>query len=193
MVGENALELRDISKSFPGVKALSNVTFICRKGEVHGLVGENGAGKSTLIKVLSGAHLPDEGEIILNGQSVSIRSPHDALDLGVGVIYQEFTLVPYLSAVENIFLGHERTRGGFVRFGTMLKDAQALVYDTLGIRFDLTCPVAYLSVAQRQMVEIAKALALDAEILVMDEPSAPLTSHELDSLFQVIEALRDSD
>jgi ribose transport system ATP-binding protein len=191
MVEENALELRDISKSFPGVKALSNVTFICRKGEVHGLVGENGAGKSTLIKVLSGAHLPDEGEVILQGKSVSIRSPHDAFGLGIGVIYQEFTLVPYLSAVENIFLGHERTTGGFVKFGKMLKDAEALVYDTLGIRFDLTCPVAYLSVAQRQMVEIAKALALDAEILVMDEPSAPLTSHELDSLFQVIEALRD--
>jgi len=190
-VSSLALELRNITKRFPGVRALSDVTFTCRKGEVHGLVGENGAGKSTLIKVLSGAHQPDSGEIVLNGKTVSIRSPHDALGLGIGVIYQEFTLIPYLNAIENIFLGHEQTNAGFVRFGRMSKEARSLVFDTLGIQFDLKRPVAYLSVAQRQMVEIAKALALNAEILVMDEPSAPLTSHELENLFKVIEVLRN--
>ena len=191
--GSLALELRNISKRFPGVQALSGVTFTCRKGEVHGLVGENGAGKSTLIKVLSGAHQPDAGEIILNGQKVSIRSPHDALQLGIGVIYQEFTLIPYLNTIENIFLGHEQTTAGFVQFGKMSKEAQSLLFDTLGIQFDLKRPVAYLSVAQRQMVEIAKALALNAEVLVMDEPSAPLTSHELENLFNVIEVLRSQN
>lgn len=184
------LELRNISKRFPGVQALSGVTFTCRKGEVHALVGENGAGKSTLIKVLSGAHQPDSGEILINGQQVTIRSPHDALKLGIGVIYQEFTLIPYLNTIENIFLGHEETQAGFVQFGRMSKRAVSLLYETLGMQFDLKRPVAYLSVAQKQMVEIAKALALNAEILVMDEPSAPLTSHELENLFKVIEVLR---
>lgn len=188
--GDLALELRGISKRFPGVQALSGVTFTCRKGEVHALVGENGAGKSTLIKVLSGAHQPDGGEIILNGNRVTIRSPYDALQLGIGVIYQEFTLIPYLNTIENIFLGHEKTNAGFVQFGKMSKTASSLLYDTLGMQFDLKRPVAYLSVAQKQMVEIAKALALNAEILVMDEPSAPLTSHELENLFEVIEVLR---
>jgi len=187
---QTALELRNITKRFPGVQALSDVTFTCNRGEVHALVGENGAGKSTLIKVLSGAHQPDGGEIILKGEKVSIRSPLDALRLGIGVIYQEFTLIPYLNTIENIFLGHEPAKGGFVDFGKMYEAARSLLYDTLGIQFDLKRPIAYLSVAQKQMVEIAKALALNAEILVMDEPSAPLTSHELESLFQVIETLR---
>ncbi len=191
MADQNVLELRNISKRFPGVQALSDVTFTCKKGEVHALVGENGAGKSTLIKTLSGAHQPDSGEIILKGQRVSIRSPHDALRLGIGVIYQEFTLIPYLNTVENIFLGHEETNAGFVSFGNMLHDAQSLVFETLGMQFDLRRPVAYLSVAQKQMVEIAKALALNADVLVMDEPSAPLTSHELENLFHVIAHLRE--
>ncbi len=191
MTDQNVLELRNISKRFPGVQALSDVTFTCKKGEVHALVGENGAGKSTLIKTLSGAHQPDSGEIILKGQRVSIRSPHDALRLGIGVIYQEFTLIPYLNTVENIFLGHEETSAGFISFGSMLREAQSLVFETLGMQFDLRRPVAYLSVAQKQMVEIAKALALNADVLVMDEPSAPLTSHELENLFHVIAHLRE--
>lgn len=191
--GSLALELRDISKRFPGVQALSGVTLTCKRGEVHALVGENGAGKSTLIKVLSGAHQPDEGEITLNGNKVAIRSPHDALRLGIGVIYQEFTLIPYLNTIENIFLGHEHVSAGFVQFGKMTKKAEALLYNTLNMQFDLKRPVAYLSVAQKQMVEIAKALALNADILVMDEPSAPLTSHELENLFQVIEVLRSQN
>jgi ABC-type sugar transport system ATPase subunit len=159
-------------------------------GEVLALVGENGAGKSTLIKVLSGAHLPDAGSILINGQSVTIHSPVDAQHAGVAVIYQEFNLVPALSARENIFLGQERTRAGFLRHRHERLAAISL-FERVGVQVDPDAPCRTLSVAQQQVVEIAKALSLDARIIVMDEPSATLTDQEVRRLFAIIRELRD--
>ena len=187
-----ALEMRNITKTYPGVKALEEVSFELRPGEVHALVGENGAGKSTLMKILAGAQPMDSGEILLNGKTVHIDSPQRAMDLGIAIIYQEFNLVPYLNAAENIFLGREpRARiPGFVDFGTMYREAQQIV-DKLGVRLNVRTAVNRLSVAQQQMVEIAKATSQNAKIIVMDEPSATLTDHELHSLFALMRQLRD--
>jgi len=186
-----ALEMRHITKTYPGVRALEDVSFEVRAGEVHALVGENGAGKSTLMKILAGAQPKDAGEILLNGRPVQIDSPQKAIDLGIAIIYQEFNLVPYLNAAENIFLGRE-PRGwlpGFVDFGAMYRQAQAII-DRLGVRLNVRTPVNRLSVAQQQMVEIAKATSQDSKIIVMDEPSATLTEHELQSLFALIRQLK---
>ncbi len=186
-----ALEMRNITKTYPGVKALEDVSFELRPGEVHAMVGENGAGKSTLMKILAGAQPMDSGEILLQGKPAQIDSPQRAMDLGIAIIYQEFNLVPYLNAAENIFLGREpRARiPGFVDFGTMYRESQAII-DRLGVRLSVRAPVNRLSVAQQQMVEIAKATSQNAKIIVMDEPSATLTEHELQSLFGLIRQLR---
>jgi ribose transport system ATP-binding protein len=186
-----ALEMRGISKSYPGVRALQDVSIAVRAGEVHGLVGENGAGKSTLMKVLAGAQSKDAGEILLDGRPVSVDTPQRAMDLGVSVIYQEFNLVPFLNAAENIFLGREPRAAvpGFVDFGTMYREAQSVI-DRLGVRLDVRTAVNRLSIAQQQMVEIAKATSRDSRIIVMDEPSATLTEHELASLFSLIRRLK---
>lgn len=185
------LEMRGISKTYPGVRALDNVSLEVRKGEVHALVGENGAGKSTLMKILAGAQLGDSGEIRINGRTVEIDSPQKAMDLGISIIYQEFNLVPYLNAAENIFLGREpRARiPGFVDFRTMYDEAQRVI-DRLGVALDIRVPVNRLSIAQQQMVEIAKATSRQSMIIVMDEPSATLTEHELESLFSLIRQLK---
>ncbi len=185
------LEMRGISKTYPGVRALDTVSLEVRKGEVHALVGENGAGKSTLMKILAGAQLGDSGEIRINGRTVEIDSPQKAMDLGISIIYQEFNLVPYLNAAENIFLGREpRARiPGFVDFRTMYDEAQRVI-DRLGVALDIRVPVNRLSIAQQQMVEIAKATSRQSMIIVMDEPSATLTEHELESLFSLIRQLK---
>jgi len=179
-----------ITKDFPGVRALDGVTLEVRRGEVHALVGENGAGKSTLVKILAGAVLRDQGEIRVNGRAVEIPSPHAAQQLGVSMIYQEFNLVPHLTVAENIFLGREpQVLPGIIDWGRMYREAQA-VLDRLGVGIDVRAPVTRLSVAQQQMVEIAKAISTNAKLIVMDEPSATLTEHELARLFDLIRALR---
>jgi ribose transport system ATP-binding protein len=186
-----ALQMKGITKTYPGVKALDNVDFEVAPGEVHALVGENGAGKSTLMKILAGAQPMDSGEIFLNGQLVHITSPQKAMDLGISIIYQEFNLVPYLNAAENIFLGREPKASipGFINFSKMYSEAQRVI-DQLGVRLNVRIPVNRLSVAQQQMVEIAKATSRNASIIAMDEPSATLTEHELESLFDLIRSLK---
>ncbi len=186
-----ALEMRHITKTYPGVRALEDVSFDLRPGEVHAMVGENGAGKSTLMKILAGAQPMDSGEILINGSPVHIDSPQKAMDLGVSIIYQEFNLVPYLNAAENIFLGREPRAflPGFVDFGTMYREAQKII-DRLGVHVNVRTPVNRLSIAQQQMVEIGKATSRESKIIVMDEPSATLTDHELRSLFTLILQLR---
>jgi ribose transport system ATP-binding protein len=185
------LQLEGISKQFPGVKALDDVSFDLRRGEVHMLVGENGAGKSTLIKILAGAHRHDAGRIVINGQPTAIQSPAQALARGVSVIYQEFNLVPFLSVAQNIFLGreprHPRTPG-LIDHGRMKAESQALL-DSLGVDIDPRSTVHYLGVAQQQMVEVAKALSVKAQIVVMDEPTSALTTREIEQLFAAIRRL----
>ena len=186
-----ALQMRGITKTYPGVRALDNVSFEVAKSEVHALVGENGAGKSTLMKILAGAQSMDSGEILLDGAPVHITSPQKAMDLGISIIYQEFNLVPYLNAAENIFLGREPrgTIPGFINFPVMYAEAQKVI-DQLGVRLNVRTPVNRLSIAQQQMVEVAKATSRKASIIAMDEPSATLTEHELESLFELIRSLR---
>lgn len=184
------LEMINIQKSYPGVQALKGVHIDVREGEVHALVGENGAGKSTLMKILAGAESKDAGDIRIGGKSVVIDSPQRAQDLGISIIYQEFNLVPQLGAAENIFLGREPKRFGFVDFPRERRKAKRIL-DRLGISLDLDMPVSRLSIAQQQMVEIAKALSVDARLIAMDEPSATLTLHELKNLFNLIRTLKE--
>jgi ribose transport system ATP-binding protein len=186
------LHLHAIVKRFPGVLALNDVGLDVRPGEVHALLGENGAGKSTLIKVISGVYQPDTGDIHVDGRPVHIRNPHDAQRLGISTIYQEFTLAPDMTVAENIFLGREPLR---LR-ALAIVDRKALIRQTrdvlasLDLQIDPEATVKHLGVAQQQMVEIAKALSLDARLIIMDEPTATLTSHEIDRLFQAIARLR---
>jgi ribose transport system ATP-binding protein len=185
--------MRGISKSFPGVRALDGVSLSVDAGEVHFLLGQNGAGKSTLIRILYGAHHPDAGEILLNGQKVRLASPADARALGIAVIFQEFSLVPYLDLAQNIFLGRE-PRGllpGTINHRKMHADARRLL-ESLGMDLDTHALAHELGVAQQQVVEIAKALSQNARILVMDEPTAALSDHEIDRLFTQIKALKAS-
>ncbi len=183
------LEMRNVSKTFPGVKALENVDLHLSGGEVLALLGENGAGKSTLMKVLGGAHKPDSGEILINDERVEIHSPSESQAAGIAIIYQEFNLVPGLSAADNIFLGQEQTRAGFLRRGEERRKSREL-FKRLEIDIDPDELCSNLTVAQQQIVEIAKALSLNARILVMDEPSAALTNREVDRLHAIVRELR---
>lgn len=183
------LGMRGIVKSFPGVQALRGVDLCLLHGEVLALLGENGAGKSTLMKVLGGAHRADAGTVTINGRQCRFQSPQDSRKAGVAVIYQEFNLVPSLTVVENIFLGQEVTRAGFVARKREHQRAKAL-FARLGVEIDLDAPCGGLSTAQQQLVEIAKSLACDARIIVMDEPSAALTAHEVDRLFTITRDLK---
>ena len=180
--------MRGIAKSYPGVRALDGVDFDVRSGEVHALVGENGAGKSTLMKILAGAVAPDAGEIDVEGKRVSIASPRDAEKLRIAIIYQEFNLVPGLDVAANVLLGHEPVRAGVLDYPALYARAGA-VFDRLAVSVPLRSEVRILSVAQQQMVEIAKALSVDARVIVMDEPSASLTPDEVAKLFDVIRTL----
>ena len=187
--GAPILSMIGIRKSFPGVVALDGVDLTLRAGEVHMLLGENGAGKSTLMKILGGAYRNDAGEIRLRGQAIEINSPRAALSLGIRVIAQELNLVPHLSVAENVFLGAAPTRlPGVIDWRRLRTETTALLAD-LGMDLDAATPVHQLSLAQRQMVEIAKALRGDAPILVMDEPTSALTSREVDNLFRLIARL----
>jgi ribose transport system ATP-binding protein len=182
------LAMRGIAKSYPGVRALDGVDFDVRSGEVHALVGENGAGKSTLMKILAGATAPDTGEIDVEGKRVVIASPRDAEKLRIAIIYQEFNLVPSLDVAANVLLGHEPVRAGVLDYPALYSRAGE-VFSRLAVSVPLHSEVRLLSVAQQQMVEIAKALSVDARVIVMDEPSASLTPDEVAKLFDVIRTL----
>ncbi|BAB48485.1 sugar ABC transporter ATP-binding protein [Mesorhizobium japonicum] len=183
------LEMRGIHKRFPGVHALNNVSFAVRKGSVHGVIGENGAGKSTLMRVLSGAFPANEGEVAIDGDVVAAPTPERMLELGIAVIYQELAQAPHLTVVENIFLGRlPKTRLGTIDWRRAKAAAQD-VLDRLGFRVDPAARIDTISVAQRQMVEIAKAIAREARIVVLDEPSAVLGDFELEHLFKTIRRL----
>jgi ribose transport system ATP-binding protein len=184
------LALRGIRKTFPGVVALDGVDLELRAGEVHVVLGENGAGKSTLMKIVSGAVRADAGEIRLDGTTVAISSPRHAQSLGIGIIYQELNLVPQLTAAENIYLGREpASLPGVIDQRSLVRAAQAQL-DELGVAMAATTPVSRLSVAHRQMVEIAKALSLQARVLIMDEPTSALTGQEILELFATIRRLK---
>jgi ribose transport system ATP-binding protein len=183
------LEMRGIDKRFPGVHALKDVSLELRRGEVLALVGENGAGKSTLIKVLGGAHLPDRGTLLLDGQPARIPSPSAAQRAGVSIIYQEFNLIADLTVRENIFLGRERTQGGLINASEERRNALEL-FEKIGLTINPDARCRELSVAQQQKVEIAKALAINARILVMDEPTASLGTQEVEHLFSIIRDLK---
>ncbi len=183
------LVLSGIEKSFPGVRALQDGHLELRSGEVHALLGENGAGKSTLIRILAGAQPPDAGTILLDGRPIRIASPHEGRRLGISVIYQEFNLVPAMSVRENLFLGQEHSRAGWIRQSTETRAARELL-DRLGARFDPDTPCRNLSVAEQQLVEIAKALLHQTRVLVMDEPTAALSGREVDRLFALVRDLR---
>lgn len=183
------LTLRSIDKHFPGVHALKGVDFELSLGECVALLGENGAGKSTLIKVLGGAHLPDGGVITVNGKEVSFEKPTDSLAEGIAIIYQEFNLVPSLSAAENMFLGIEPNDYGVVRESEQANRAKQIL-ERIGAKIDPNVRCENLTVAEKQLVEIGKALVREAQILVMDEPSAALTNQEVDQLYKLVEDLK---
>lgn len=183
------LRVEGIRKAFPGVVALDGVDFDLRAGEVHVLLGENGAGKSTLIKMLSGAHRPDSGRILVGGREVRLNGAQDAERLGIATIYQEFNLVPDLTVAENIFLGRQPRRFGMIDRRRMEADA-AVLLERVGVDAAPHARVRELGIARLQMVEIAKALSLDARVLIMDEPTAVLTSEEVDKLFTIVRSLR---
>ncbi len=182
---EHRVELLHIGKSFNGVKALKDVSLLAKPGEIHALLGENRAGKSTLMKVLSGAHQKDQGIIKLDGKEVSIKNPEDSKRLGIGIIYQEFSLIPDLSVADNIYLNHLTTGGMWIRQRLLNRQAEALM-SSLGFALDPTTRVGTLSVAHQQVVEIAKALSKDVSVLILDEPTAVLAPQETGKLFALL-------
>ncbi len=190
MSAEHLLALRGIAKAYPGVVALDGVDFDLDAGEIHGLVGENGAGKSTLLKIIGGVEHADAGVIELGGQPVAMASPRAARALGIRVIHQEFNLIPALSVAENICLDHLPTRGGWVD-GQAVREQAGAAIARLGVHLPLEAPVRRLSVADQQLVEIARALSAEARVLVMDEPTAALTDHEIEALFSLVRGLRE--
>jgi rhamnose transport system ATP-binding protein len=189
-MSENILELKQISKRFSGVEVLHQVSFSLRPGEVHALLGENGAGKSTLVKVMTGVHQPDGGEITLHGQRVEFSDPRASLQAGIAAIYQELSLFPDLNVAENIFVGRQPTKaGGRLDWRTLYAEADKLLA-SLGVHLDLKQKARSLSIAQQQMVEIARALSINAQILIMDEPTSSLTLTEVAELFRLVRRLR---
>src|ERR1700739_4557693 len=184
------LEIRGITKSFPGVRALKNVDLRIWPGEVHALMGENGAGKSTLMKILAGAYRPDSGEILFDGAPVHLRTPHEARLAGIGIIYQELTVAPNLTVTGNVFLGSELKRFGFMKDAASMDRKTQEVLHRLGARFDASERAANLQVAEQQQVEIARALFHKSRVLVMDEPTAALSDRETIRLFEIVRQLR---
>lgn len=189
---EEILRIEGLSKSFPGIKALDNVSFGVRPGEVHVLIGENGAGKSTLLKCLLGVYQPDCGRIYLDGKEVKFSSPRDAIDHHIVAVYQELTMVPYLNAAQNIFLNREPVYKGtnIVNSKLMQKNAKEYLAMLNCQDMDTTKPVKHLDVAEHQMIEIAKALSFNPRVIIFDEPTAPLSQREVDSLFDKIAELK---
>jgi len=192
-VGAPLLQMRDIVKTFPGVRALDGVDLVVRPGQVHCLLGQNGAGKSTLIKVLAGAHRPDSGEISWRGQPVVLATPDTAITLGISTIYQELDLVPGLSVAENIFLGHEMSSAGLLRRGDTRRAARALLARLGHSEIRADREVGTLPASGQQIVSMARALSHDTRLIVMDEPSAALDQQEVQALFRVIRDLTAQD
>lgn len=191
-MGDVLVLMEGIEKSFPGVHALIQSRFELRSGEVHALVGENGAGKSTLMKVLSGVYKKDAGKIIYKGKEVEVPSPRAAQDLGISIIHQELNLMPHLTVAQNIFIGREpRRRIRFLLDEREINEQAHKLFSTLHLKLDARIKVANLTVAKQQMVEIAKALSFNSDVLIMDEPTAALTEKEIEELFRIIRHLRD--
>ncbi len=189
-MSEYVLELKGITKIFPGVKALNNVQFQLKPGEVHALMGENGAGKSTFIKVITGVHMAEEGEMFLDGQKVDFKGPKDAQEAGIAAVYQHPTSYPHLTVAENIFMGHEIIKHGMIQWKEMNAEADKLL-ERLDADFDAKAEMGNLGVAQQQMVEIAKAMSTGARIIILDEPTASLTKSESEKLYTLVDQLRD--
>ena len=188
---DTILRVEEVSKGFPGVQALNEVSFELRKGEVHALVGENGAGKSTLMKILSGVYQPDKGKITYKGKEIHFQNARESAEAGIGIIYQELNLVPHLTVAQNIYIGREpRTLLGYIDDKKMNVDSKEIL-KKLNLDIDPSTRLNKLSISKQQMVEIAKALSKDSEILIMDEPTSALTETEIDELFKVIHSLRD--
>lgn len=183
------LEMRGISKAFPGVQALSEVDFTVRRGQIHALMGENGAGKSTLIKVLTGVYRKDAGAVRFDGRPTDPRSPKDAESLGISTVYQEVNLIPHLSVAENICLGRQPTRCGAIRWRAIRRRAQAAL-KRLGLKIDISRQISSYSIAIQQMVAIARALDVSARLLILDEPTSSLDENEVEELFTVMRRLR---
>ncbi|MDR2648660.1 MAG: sugar ABC transporter ATP-binding protein [Clostridiales bacterium] len=188
-MSDELFRMEGICKSFPGVKALDNVSFSVNKGEVHGLVGENGAGKSTLMKIMTGVYHADEGEIFIDGKPAKVESTKKAHELGISIIFQELNLCPHLTVADNVFIGRPRMSGPLINDRDMHAEAKKIL-DELGIDLNSHTMVRSLSVAQQQMVEIAKAISYDSRILVLDEPTATLTEKEISQLFDIIRTLQ---
>lgn len=190
-MSEYILELRDITKRFSGVEVLHQVPFQLRRGEVHALLGENGAGKSTLVKVVTGVHQADEGEILLDGMPTIFNDTHESREAGIAAIYQELSLFPDLDVAENIFVGRQpTTSAGRIDWRRLYSEAERLL-TSLGVHLELRHKARTLSIAQQQMVEIARAFSIKARILIMDEPTSSLTLNEVDDLFRIVRRLRD--
>ena len=189
-VGEPLLRMHGIGKRFPGVVALDGVDLDVGPGEVHALLGENGAGKSTLLKILSGAQPPDTGGIVFAGQDVTFAAPYEAQRQGITTIYQEFNLIPTLSVAENILIGREPGRAGFVDWAAMMRDAKSAL-EAIGLKVDPRRLVRDLSVADQQMVEIARALSIESRLIVMDEPTSALSATEVDRLLDIVRSLKE--
>jgi len=188
MKNEYILELKNITKVFPGVKALDNVHLSVKPGEVHALCGENGAGKSTLMKIISGAQTATSGDIYFEGKKVTYSTTKEAQNIGISMIYQEFNLVPYLSVAENIFMGKLPTKNGIVDWNKLYKSTQKIL-DRLQLKISPKTTVSNLTVGEMQMVEISKCLSTDSKVIIMDEPTAALTEQEIATLFKIIESL----
>ncbi len=183
------LELKGITKIFPGVKALNNVQFQLKRGEVHALMGENGAGKSTFIKVITGVHRPEEGEMILEGETVKFKKTKDAQEVGIAAVYQHPTSYPDLTVTENIFMSHPIVKSGMMQWSEMTKQAKELL-GQLNADFSPDSEMGSLSVGQQQMVEIAKAISTNAKIIILDEPTAALTKKESEELYKIVDKLK---
>lgn len=186
---ENILKLTQINKSFPGVKALSDVNLTVKKGEVHALVGENGAGKSTLMKIISGAYKKDSGTFWFDGKEIENTTPKQSEMMGISIIYQELNLIERISVAENVFIGRYPMKHGMVQWKKMYQDAQKL-FDEYELKMDAHSLVRSLTMAQKQMVEIIKAVSINAKIIIMDEPTSSLSGKETESLFRIIRKLK---
>ena len=186
---ENILKLTQINKSFPGVKALSDVNLTVKKGEVHALVGENGAGKSTLMKIISGAYKKDSGTVWFDGKEIENTTPKQSEMMGISIIYQELNLIERISVAENVFIGRYPMKHGMVQWKKMYQDAQKL-FDEYELKMDAHSLVRSLTMAQKQMVEIIKAVSINAKIIIMDEPTSSLSGKETESLFRIIRKLK---
>ncbi len=189
MAEDLILKMERINKSFPGVKALSDVDFTLRRGEIHALLGENGAGKSTLIKVLTGVHNIDAGTIMLQGRSISVKSPEEAQRLGISTVYQEVNLCPNLTVAENIFIGRQPKKMGRIDWDEMERWATEML-ERLNLNIDVKRPLSSYSVAIQQMVAIARAVDISSGVLILDEPTSSLDHNEVQQLFNVMRKLK---